>query len=208
MTKASKVEIVDAEVIEEITTPDYDFEDKRLEKQPKGTRKKDYPAFNPESRAKLLEVIELGVPLDIAADAAGVSISTVQRWLERGEMVQNRIDDDATDGLDPIDYDFAEFYMDCKQYSARGVTKLAQILTDAAADNPHIALKWIEKVRPDHFGAKQAIEMTGKVIHGHLHTSAEGSEIVKRLSTEELKLLKADMTKRKQLKSGEVEEDE
>lgn len=210
-TKKETVELIEAEVVDDLCSPDWDFEEKSR-KQPRGMRKKDFPAFTAKVKNTILHATQLGMPLNISAQAAGVALSTVERWLQRGQVAQEQLDlyDDPEDaGLVPIDKDFAEFYLFYTKSLAIGPMRLAEIINAACEENPNLAMKWLEKQRPAEFGQRQSIEMTGKVAHAHIHGKLpEGTDLVKQLTTEEIKYLKEDIVKKKQnlLEAGKIEE--
>jgi DNA invertase Pin-like site-specific DNA recombinase len=84
--KKEEVEIIDAEIVEEISNPDLDFEKKKKSlKKPRGKRKKDFPEFTPNTREKVIQITSLGSPPEITAKAAGIHPRTLQSWLKRGE---------------------------------------------------------------------------------------------------------------------------
>ena len=206
----SKPDFIDAEVLEEITTPDLSDIDeyKGPRKKPVGTRKKDFPSFTPEVRETILQVTSLGAPPQYAAKYAGVSPSTLFRWLERGRAAQAAIDDGREDDLAPIEKDFAAFFSNYNKTVATAVIGILGNLQRAARNNPHVALKLLEKLDPEQFGQRQAIDMNvaGRVGVGHLHVNArdlvDGGEIARQLTTEELRALRESIKKRKQLKAG------
>lgn len=205
-------EVIDAEIVEEITTPDFSAaeEYKGPRKKPVGTRKKDFSRFTPQVRETILQVTSLGAPPAYAAKYSGVSPTTLFRWLERGRNAQAAIDEGRGDDLSPVERDFADFFSNYNKTVATTVIGILGNLQRQARNNPHVALKLLEKLDPEQFGQRQAIDMNvaGKV--GHVHFDArdlvQGEEVAKQLTTEELKMLRESIEKRKQLKAGEEEE--
>lgn len=87
--------------------------------------------------------------------------------------------------------------------------ELTAIIQEGCRTNPGLAMRWLEKTYPSEFGQKQSIEMTGKVAHAHIHGKlSERTDLVKQLTTEEIKYLKEDIVKKKQnlLEAGKIEE--
>ena len=229
-----KEEVIDAEIVEEITSPNLDDVDVCAhvgrDKQPRGTRKRDFPKFNPKTRETILALVAEGSPDNHAANIAGITVATLYRWLERGRTSQRYLDEG--DEVDPIDTDFAEFFTNYnKLFSAPRIQLLRSIMKAAKGDpgdpekgipptkpNHNLALKMLEKLDPEQFGQRQAIDMQvkGKVGVGHIHVDArqlEGGtdEILGRITTEDLRLLRAAKQKEKQQKAlpaGDEEDDE
>jgi hypothetical protein len=218
VTKKEEVEVLDAEVLEYINNPDLEFKEPSR-KKPRGKRKKDFPAFTHPTRTLILSATMKGVPPDVAAKAAGVLPDTLYNWLQRGALVVELLetgDEERTEDIAPVELDFAEFYTEFNKAAAFGEVRLIDIINTACEDDPKLAMRWLEKVNPERFGPKiqQQISMTGQVAHAHLHGSVgklpEGKGLAKRLPTEDLKALRANLIKDKQklLEAGEIEEDD
>lgn len=202
-TKTEDIKVLDATVVSELLEAPIDPDLEVWEGQkkwPRGTRKKDFQDFKPEVRDKILEAIKLGSPLQYAARFAGISPSTLNRWLERGAMAQARIEEGYEDELVAVEKDFAAFYTECIQSNATVILALLGNLVRQSMANPHVALKLLEKLDPAQFGPRQSIDISGKVGIGHIHVDArqlaDGADIVKKLSTEELRLLRSDLSRR------------
>lgn len=227
--KKKEVVVLDAEIIEEITTPD--FSDTEIYtgpgKKPQGSSKKDYPKFTPETRETILQLVGGGSPENHAVNIAGIHIDTLYRWLERGRMFQGKIDDGFEDELELVDKDFANFHTAFYKVKSTPIVVLLQGVMKAARGdpdnginpNPTLALRLLEKLDPEQFGQKsavdirQAIKQDVRVIGagGSVKQLAEGEEIVKQLSTEELRFLRADYQKRRaarMLAAGDEEDAE
>lgn len=216
-------QVLDAEILEEITTPDYSAaeEYKGPQKKPRGTRKKDHPKFTPEARETILQLVSVGTPDNHAANYAGVRVDTLYRWLEYGRVAQDKIDAGDEDDLNPVDLDFANFFSQYLKVKPSPIIGLLQTVLRAARGtkgdiekgipatkpNPQLALRLLEKLDPVQFGPRQNIDMnvSGKVAHGHLHGTVnqnvlDGGEIAKQLSTDELRALRADIISKKEPK--------
>ncbi len=207
--KKGKVEIIDAEIVEEITDPNLNFkEEKKSRKKPRGKRKKDFPEFTPQNREKLIQLAALGSPPDVTAKAAGIHPMTLENWLEKGRALTDRLNEG--EDLEPVEKDFVDFYLRYTQVTANAVVSLLGVLQTQARKNPHIALKLLEKLDPENFGAKTELKMSGKVKHGHLHAHVAvgsieaGEEIAKRMTTDQLRRLRGHRVK--QIEAGEIVE--
>ena len=208
-------EILEAEVVDIMEEPpNYPQGPERHSSSRKGkhgTRKKDFARFTPEVRETILQVTRIGAPPQYAAKFAGVAPSTLLRWLERGRNAQRVIDEGNGDELAPVEKDFANFFIAYNETVSKVVVGLLGTLQRQARRNPNVALKLLEKLDPEQFGQRQAIDMNvaGKV--GHLHVNAkdliDGGEVAKQLTTEELRALRESIKKRKQLKAGSKDGD-
>jgi hypothetical protein len=205
MTDKEKVEILEAEVVDELADPGYDFKEpwdkRRKRKDPRGTRKKDYPAFTEANRNRILQYTSVGVPPKFASMGAGLAPDTLDRWLDKGKDCQERLE--AGEALLPVERDFAEFYTEYNRIAGLAIISLVANIREAAKRDPRIALKLLEKTAPDEYGPRQDIRMSGKVEQDSRILvgvcELDGREIAKKLTTDELKQLRADITKRKAL---------
>jgi hypothetical protein len=200
-----EVEVLEPEEIAEFGDSGYDIKEpwakRRKRKHPRGTRKQDFPLFTPAVREAILQATRLGATLKIAANNAGVRKETAEGWMIRGEEALERFE--AGEELIPIENDFLHFYLGCLQSKSAGALRLIGILQKASKNNPNIAMKLLEKLEPEDYGAKQAIEMTGKVAHAHAHLHKglpTGDDVAKQLSSEELRLLRADIKQKDEQK--------
>jgi hypothetical protein len=212
MTKEEEtLEIIDAEIVEELNEPKLDFDKPASRKQPRGTRKKDFPQFTPENREAIVSALTLGAPIELAAEFAGVHPDTVKDWLERGREFKLKLEEG--EDLYPVQEDFAEFYDASTKKSANAAIAILGNLQRMARNNGNLALKLLEKIRPDEFGQRQTIDMRGKVAHGHVHVSGdrvlEGGETAKKLSEGSLWKIKELMKKeQKALEAGEKQDED
>jgi len=203
------IEILTAEVVEDLEEPNIDFSKASSKKWPIGTRKKDFPQFTPANREAIIQAMSLGSPQDMAAQFAGVHPDTVRHWMGKGQQAVEKLN--LGEELLPVEEDFAEFWIDCTKKSAKAAMGLLAGLQVSARTNPHIGLKLLEKIRPEEFGQRQSIEMKGKVAHGHVHVSGdkliEGDQVAQRLDEGTLwkmkELIRAEED-RKALPPGEV----
>lgn len=208
-------DIIDAEVLEELAEPDWEFEEKS-KKKPRGTRKKDFPAFTAKNRLKILEMATLGAAPEICADYAGVHPQTLARWLERGDLAQARVDEGEEEELAPVEIEFATFYMAFRQARATAAANPIATIAREAKENWKAAVVWLEKQRPDLYAARQALEISGhttqdiRIGEGSTRQKAINTdELARRLSTDQLKRIRADVIKSKKLlKAGDEEVDE
>jgi hypothetical protein len=188
-----KEEIIDAEIVEELTNPNWDFE-KKSKKQPQGTRKKDFPSFTPKTRLKILNATVAGLPFHVCAAEGGVTGPTLKRWLEKGQRAQERIDEGEIDELSTVEVEFAEFFMGVNQQHAKAMINPYKTVHDAATTGQSVkAAQWLlERRWPDDFGDKKKLQIDQDVNwRGRLtKTNVDNRGTAKRLSTEDLKALR------------------
>ncbi len=117
--------------------------------------------MTPELTAVMCKLLKRGCSLKLAAGMCGVHISTVHRWLQKGER--------QTAGK------FREFRDRLELARRSGQYRLLSIATTGAALDPKLALDMLARQNPDDYGVtkrveqKQTIDVTGKVIHEHEH---------------------------------------
>jgi hypothetical protein len=192
-------EIIDAEILEELTNPDWDFEDKKKpgpDKWKKGTRKKDFPKFTPKNKYNILNAAIAGLPPEVCAAQGDITPQTLQRWVDKGQRAQERIDAGAEAELAPIEVEFAEFFMALYKQSAQAMLGPYKTVHDAATTGGSVkAAQWIlERRWAEYFSEKKQIQQQVEW-QGRLTQTTEGivdnRETAKRLSTEDLKALRA-----------------
>jgi transposase len=100
--------------------------------------------LSPETREKLVEVIEAGNYYSVACQASGISYHTFLRWMERGE-----------DG----EVNFCDFCNAIKKAEATAETRL---VAEIQKDDSWQSKAWmLERKHPDRWGRKERVEHTG-----------------------------------------------
>lgn len=98
--------------------------------------------FTPEARERILQAISVGAHLETAAQVAGVSYSTFNRWMQRGEREKRSA--------------FAQFTRDVHAARARLEVKLLAVMVKAAMDGDwRAATRLLECLNPKAFGRRQ-----------------------------------------------------
>jgi hypothetical protein len=135
--------------------------------------------------------------------------------LERGDRAQARIDEGEEEELAPIEMEFANFYMSFRQNRAVAQANPIATIAREAKENWKAAVVWLEKQRPDLYAQRQEIGISGhttqdiRIDSGTGRKSFNPDEITRRLSTEDLKQIRANIIKdKKQLKAGDKKVDE
>jgi hypothetical protein len=91
---------------------------------PRGRR----PGITPEITAAVLAAVRVGAPLEVAAQAAGVSRSTFWDWMRKGD-----------DGKTP----YAEFSESVRRAEAEVHIVVVGAIRQAIHHNPELALRWM-----------------------------------------------------------------
>lgn len=101
----------------------------------------------PEMRARILEHIALGSPLEVCCYAAGVTSKTLYTWIKRAET-------QASQGLTTV---YTQFLHDIKQVEADAVARWLKTLDLAALDPKNwAAMAWkLERRLPQFFALKR-----------------------------------------------------
>lgn len=160
---------------------------RRKRKKKRGTRIKDFPSFGKvEIRNEVLQAASLGLPPDIAAYWAGITPSTLNGWLKRGEgFAKERHAGRNLNHVDNLFADFFETFM--KNVSAPALVAMGTI-AEAAKDDPDVAEKWLKLAYPNHFGAKKVdVNIQGQITAGPNEKSVKLLEGMERKKLKELR---------------------
>jgi transposase len=99
-----------------------------------------------ELKARLLEAVRAGVPVEVAAEYAGISRSTYYRWLSLAE------EDDR----------FRAFRDEVRTAEAEAEVHATATLRKAMGDDWRAALAYLERRHPERWGRRRAEELTRK----------------------------------------------
>lgn len=93
---------------------------------------------------RIIEGVELGMPLERAANMAGVSGRTLANWRERGEKVAKTIEEAGPEGVevDPEDYKYFQFFLAYEKANAEAMAGHLINLENHARTDPKISM-WI-----------------------------------------------------------------
>jgi hypothetical protein len=198
------VETVDAEVID---VP-YQFEEpwakRRKRKQPRGTRVKDFPDFTQKMREKILNAARLGMPLDFCAYYNGIKPAKLKGWLERGSKAEERRE--TGQRLEKVEQHFAEFHREYYKATSQPVAVLLSDVFRAARTDGKIAQETLRMIAPEYFAAKTP--QTAINVGVAVGLPDGKSDLHKRLSTDELLLLRKQIAEQKTLPAGEKDAEE
>ncbi len=86
------------------------------------------PGITPEVTAAVLAAVRVGAPLEVAAQAAGVSRSTFWDWMRKGD-----------DGKQP----YADFSESVRRTEAEVHVVVVGAVRQAIHRNPELALRWM-----------------------------------------------------------------
>lgn len=121
-------------------------------------------SFTPEKTTLILGHVRQGCYLTAAAEAAGVSRRTVQRWLRRG--------------LRPgeADRSYREFRHAYRQARAEARIELERCVHGAGKINPELALKKLERLHPEDWSQHKNLikQLTAKIAELEAKLNGEG----------------------------------
>lgn len=104
----------------------------------------------------IVKAVQLGVDLEIAVHAAGMSMSEVFHWLERGKVEEAKIAAGAK--ANRTEAKFLIFWRAIKQSRAKSIAQIQMNIRNAAIDDWKAAAWWLEKTMPEKYG-KQAEQL-------------------------------------------------
>lgn len=114
-----------------------------------------------EKTQQLLVALRSGSDLQTACHFAALSIGAVYRWLERGKIEAERIENGFD--ADPAESDMLAFWDDIKKARADAVMRNVAHVQRAASDGEwRAATWWLERAVPDVYGnAKTTKKLDG-----------------------------------------------
>lgn len=155
--------------------------------RPTTKRKKGRPTAYTKDRAKIvIEAIETGSTLGMAAMAAGVHKQTVNGWVRKGESllaaIESSEDPTTYEPSDVGEWDFLDFTYRYWAARAEYGTSLEETVAAGSLSNPELALRVLMIRYPDEWGTATRSEVTLKgdpeaPIH-HEHRSEAEEETV------------------------------
>lgn len=107
--------------------------------------------------------VRVGVYVEEACGAAGISRPTFYVWLERGRAERERVKLMKAEGPKPSERIYVEFLdMMEKAYDEATLRKVAVITKSAENGDWRAASWWLERTRPAKYGLKAQVEHTGE----------------------------------------------
>lgn len=106
---------------------------------------------------KIIEAIKLGVDLEIAVHAVGVSMSEAFHWLERGKTEDAKMA--AGMKANRAETKFLTFWKEVTQARATSIAQVQMNMRRATIDDWKAAAWWLEKTMPEKYG-KNAEQLT------------------------------------------------
>jgi transposase-like protein len=98
--------------------------------------------LNPELQARLTRLISIGVPVRTACEAEGVTKTTLRNWRAK-----------AAEGIP----EYQSFVLDLDQALAKAEVGVTMHVVKAAQHDWRAGAWWLERRRPEHYGAKQTV---------------------------------------------------
>lgn len=111
--------------------------------------------LTPKVQDAICTAIEYGAPLYIAAKYGGVHEDTVLNWRNKGEAVQQRLEEGEQWELTPEERAYIGFFGAVEAANAKAMLFHLQNLTDSAHINPQNSMWILERRWPDVFGRPQ-----------------------------------------------------
>lgn len=113
-----------------------------------------------ETQDRIVSVVRSGAYLDDAAMFAGVSRSTVMKWLARGRKAEDA--QEHGEQLDEQDLRCLSFYMDVEAARAEAAVRNLALVQAAAQNGVWQAAAWyLERTNPRKWGRHETVEVTG-----------------------------------------------
>lgn len=131
-----------------VTTPD---DDSPAEFPPSRTREGVAPGkkkpgrptkLTPELGSRLGRLISVGIPISTACQVEGITKKTLRNWRERAAAGEQ---------------DYADFVADLDQALAKAEVAVTMNVVKAAQVDWRAGAWWLERRRPDRYGAKQTV---------------------------------------------------
>lgn len=110
----------------------------------------------------IVRALQAGAFLKDAAQAAGVTETTVHNWLARGRLQLNENGERLKD-IANADLPFLEFFESVEKSRAEAVIFNLAIIRQAASKGHWQAAAWyLERTRPDEYGRRTRFDVGGK----------------------------------------------
>ncbi len=103
--------------------------------------------LTPERQERIVELIRAGNYMEIAAQAAGIDVSTLYRWLQRGEKARSG--------------KYRQFRDAVMRARVEAEARAVVVVQKAALDDWRAASWWLERAFPDRWGRRQKLEHSG-----------------------------------------------
>lgn len=103
--------------------------------------------LTPERQERIVELIRAGNYMEIAAQAAGIDVSTLYRWLQRGEKARSG--------------PYRQFRDAVMRARVEAEARAVVVVQKAALTDWRAASWWLERAFPDRWGRRQKLEHSG-----------------------------------------------
>lgn len=134
--------------------------------------------LTPDTQSAILEALNLGNYIETAAQYAGISVTTMYNWLDRGRSERQRLDENPDAEPNENETKYVEFLEAVEKTRSKAETRAIGLIQKAASDGTWQAAAWfLERSFPARWGRKQNVELTGE---------GGGSVKVEHVSTEAL----------------------
>ena len=158
--------------------PRFHFQD-MVELKPDKRKNRLPSLYTDEVKRKILTALGAGCSRKVAAEWAGISKPTLERWIGRGQA--------AGEDSDGPDHDMFLFSQACLQASSKGAVFLIKNIMKHAEQDGHVAIKALTTLYPEEYGQKSKVthEIEGevKVKHSKVDLSNASDEELERLES-------------------------
>lgn len=117
--------------------------------------------LNEEIQKKVVDAVRAGNYLETAAAYSGLDVSTVRRWVKRGEREIQRLESKGAKSK-ASEKKYIEFCTAIKKASAESEMRDVLVIGNAAKEAWQAAAWRLERKYPDRWGRKDKHEVTGK----------------------------------------------
>jgi transposase-like protein len=154
------------------------------------------PTLFTAARAALIirTIRETGCSLGAAARVAGIGESTLRDWRKRGADELSQSEDPAEPMPERAPESFGEFVVALEQALAGIESMLTKCLVDAAAKDWRAAAWWLERRRPETYGANPTADDKApepRVEYRFIDAKAASDELCRRLAVQRAAELQA-----------------
>lgn len=136
-----------------------------------------------EIQKEIINMVKAGNFLETAAAFAGVDVSTIRRWIKRGERELQRIDENSGGRakIRKAEQKYVEFCTAIKKAKAESEIRDLLLIGNAAKEDWKAAAWRLERKYPERYGRTERHELTGKD-GGPIEVDEVSEKLIKKLT--------------------------
>jgi transposase len=115
------------------------------------------PLLTEKVRDALIATLRAGNYRQVAAEYAGIGVSTLYRWLERGETEAVRLREDADANPNPDETLYKELWEGVTRAEQEAEVRAVALWQKAMSDDWRAAKEYLARRHPDRWGDKLAV---------------------------------------------------